>query len=175
MSVNYKCFPDVMGKIVSLTRLTIDPSNGILPIYEYGTYLELTKENALKDRVKQQKYPLVWLVWGDGDNVENWSIGGKYTVNARIFIIGLSKPDYKSEERMSLVIKSVLYPILDEMKKQMMDSSLIDITTSQGFNKQDHLFWGQGIWASKQRTTFGDFLDAIEINFNNLEILPNNC
>lgn len=170
---DYKVFPDIIGEVVSNIRSTYDTENGVYPMYEYGTYLELSKENALKDRIRTKGFPLVWLVWGDGNNKESWVNGGNYKVSPRIFIIAESKPNYKSEQRESLVFNPVLYPILDSLIKHMGYSEFMMPYEVDVHEKTNHYLFGVGLDSGKVKNMFNYYLDAIELNFKELEIQKN--
>lgn len=172
MATDYTIFPEVFeNEVVSYVRQDYDPTGLILPYLEVGTYLELTKENALKDRIAQSKYPLIWLIWGDGRNKEQWSNRGEYNVNVRGFIIARSNKDYKTEDRIENVFKPILNPIWQSLKNNMQESHFFEDESAVNFNKVDHFLWGVGYDSGKLKNMIGDWVDAIEFEWTNLKVL----
>jgi len=176
---DFRFFPRVFGDVMTAVRAIYDEANNVLPIYEFGTYLELTKVHNLKDQNNLTKYPLVWLVWEANENTENWTTTDTYDLSPRIFICTHTNSDYRSEQRYSENFEAILYPIWELIKTAMYDNVKIDLDSVKNFNKSDHLFWGDKIGISrdgklKQSNVFVDTLDAIEIKFNEL-IIYNKC
>ena len=175
---DFRLFPRVFGDVMTSVVSEYDPANGLKPVYEFGTYLELTKRSALKDRniaagKLEVKYPLVWLVWEANENAESWTTDAQYSINPRIFICTLTNSDYTSEQRYSENFELVLYPIWELIKQEMDNSNQIDSFSSQNFSKSDHLYWGESIGIAKEKNVLFDTLDAIEIKFTELEIFKN--
>ncbi len=170
---DFRFFPRVFGDVITAVRAIYDEANDVLPIYEFGTYLELTKVHSLKDQNKLTKYPLVWLVWEANENTENWETDAMYKVNPRLFICTKTSSDYRSEKRYTENFEAILYPIWELIKQEMDNSNQIDTFSSQNFNKSDHLYWGESIGIAKVENVLFDTLDAIEIKFNELEIFKN--
>jgi hypothetical protein len=167
MADNYQIFPDILGEVIVKVRTDLALTDTNSPYYEYGTYLELTKENALSDRFGNTQFPLIWLVWGDGQsNKQNFVKGGNYKVKPLIYIIAKTNPNYTSEQRESLVFTPVLYPILNSLLKYLEYSKYTATFEIQEYEKTNHYKFG----FDGQRWRLGYSLDAIEVQFPKIEI-----
>lgn len=166
---SYRYCPEVFGSVITRVQSLYDLTDQEKPYYEFGTYAELLQELKKKDISKEDKFPFVWLIWGEGENVERWEIGGKYSAPLHFFICQKTEKDYNSEDRMANVFKTVLYPLLDLILSAMQDSGSYDMLQLQQYDKTDHyLLSGSG-----NTNLLGSFVDAIEIKFNQLTHLIN--
>jgi len=175
---DFRLFPRVFGDVMTAVIAEYDPTNSLKPVYEFGTYFELTKQTVIKDRniaagKVEVKYPLVWLVWEANENTESWSTGSMYKLSPRLFICKDTNSDYNSEQRYTENFEAVLYPIWELIKKHVGDSGVIGLFSSHNFSKSDHLYWGESMGIAKSKNVLFDTLDAIEIKFNELEIFKN--
>jgi len=166
---DFRFFPRVFGDVMTAVRAVYDETNNVKPVYEFGTYLELTKVHNLKDQNHLTKYPLVWLVWEANENTENWGTAtSTYGVAPRIFICTNTNSDYRSEQRYTESFEAVLYPIWELIKRKIDDN--VNLGSFNEFTKNDHLYWGESIGISKDKNKLFDTLDAIEIKFNELNV-----
>jgi hypothetical protein len=171
---DFRFFPYVFKDVMDAVRLIYDPANNIKPVFEFGTYLELTKVHNLKDQNNLTKYPLVWLVWEAGENTEKWDFTNIYHISPRIFICTHTNSDYRSVQRYTENFEAILYPIWELIKTAMEDNQLIGTDYSRKYQKTDHLYWGESLGFQKNKNVLFDTLDAIEIKFLELEII-NKC
>jgi len=176
MSLNFRYFPDIFEDFVVNTRPVIDPtieatidpivaaSGGVLPIFKFGSYLELVALTSI-DR-SAVKYPLVWLVWDSNENTQNWVHSQRYTISPRIFICTPRNPTALPEYAFDNYFKLILYPIWVELEKQI---TYHDNVATEMFNKvkiNEHSKWGEN-YTNK----LFDTLSALEINFDELQII----
>lgn len=177
---DFRLFPRVFGDVMTAVIAEYDPVNSLKPVYEFGTYLELTKQAAIRDRniaagKVEVKYPLVWLVWEASENTKTWTDDSKYNINPRIFICTHTNSDYRSEQRYTENFEAILYPIWDLIHKEMKQNDNIGLFTAKNFSDSEHLYWGDKIGVSRDGTlkksnVLFDTLDALEVKFNDLEI-----
>lgn len=172
---DFRYFPRVFGDVMDAVRAVyISPGetapDGVKPVYEFGTYLELTKVSALKDDNKLTKYPLVWLVWEATESKRTWDNKNKYSLSPRLFICTSTNSDWSSVRRYSESFEKVLFPIWELIKEEMANNENIDLFSSLNFEEQDHLYWGESIGIEKSKNKLFDTLDAFEVNFKKLEI-----
>lgn len=172
---DFRFFPRVFGDVLTSVRAEYDAVNGLKPVYEFGTYLELTKQIKIKDLnisagAHEVKYPLVWLVWEANENTETWKSTDMYSLKPRIFICTHTSSDYSSEQRYSENFENILYPIWELIKTAINYNKFIGLDSAKKFAKSDHLYWGESLGYKKKQNVLFDTLDAIEVKFDNLEI-----
>jgi len=51
MSVDFRIFPDIFKEVNDLVIEYIDPDNGLVPYFGFGTYLELLQMCQTKDNL----------------------------------------------------------------------------------------------------------------------------
>ena len=162
-------FPYIFSDVVDGIRKQFD--KGLKkPFYEFGTYLELTKVHKLKDSNRLDKYPLVWLVWEANENVTTYTAAG-HELSPRIFICTATNSDYRSRQRYEMNFITTLYPILDLLIASIKATHSISTDSIYDYTVSDHLYWGESLGYAKQENVLFDTLDAIELKFNNLELL----
>lgn len=170
--VDFRYFPDVFSDIVAKVRAEYDPDNNILPIFKFGSYLELVARSKIDDNNKNTKYPLIWLVWDELSNSEKWEHDQLYEVKPRIFICTPCKPDksttaiYASDGQM----KTILYPLLAELERQIFFHDNVESYIFNSYTKNDHPHWGENY-----TNEMFDTLSAIEVQFDKLRIMKFGC
>lgn len=173
MSAAFKLFPRLMDEVVQVVRSewdTADPA--VKPIYQFGTYKELTKRYVQKSNMSKAKYPLIWLVWEANENKQTWENTSFYKISPRIFICSHTKSDYTSIQRYEKNFEAVLYPIFELLKQAINDNSDISYFSAKSFEIWEHLHWGDSL---KDKNKMFDTLDALEIRFKELKITPGSC
>jgi hypothetical protein len=170
---DWKYFPYQFQKIIDRVRLIIDPiitegtppvqSGGLVPYYEFGTYLELVGKLSSKDNNQILKYPLVWLVWDGNENKQTFINEAEYNISPRIFICDLVGKDQNTDERETNTIHPILYPIFNAISDQIQIYENISTLSGYTIDLDEHPFW--------LRTDIQiDTLSSIEIKINNLLI-----
>lgn len=169
-----KYFVDVFGEIVTAVRAAYDLTNGLEPYYIYGHPREIANRLSLKNKsgtLKYQKYPLVALLQ-DFQESHGDTLVTDYSLSFTVIIVVSTNKNYTSEERYTNTFKPILYPIYELLIKEI-DLSEYLLTVDEGLvehTKTDRLFWGaEGIY-SNDGLIFNDNLDAIEINFTNIQV-----
>jgi hypothetical protein len=177
---DFRLFPRVFEDVITAVRAEYDPTNNLKPVYEFGTYLELTKRTAIKDDniaagKVEVKYPLVWLVWEANENEKRWDSRISYKISPRIFICAKTEIDYTSTQRYANTFESIIYPIWDLIQDEMQESGSIGYSSSKIPKDYEHFYWGESIGVDKKKGVITDTLDALEIKFEGLEIFPRSC
>lgn len=169
-NTDFRYFPYIIRDVISDVRSEYDSVSGIKPIYEFGTYLELTKRIVIKNKLDETKYPLVWLVWEANESLQDWTSKVTYNVSPRIFICNFTNSDYSSTERYDANFIDILFPVFELFKQYLEYCKFISTSTTFKYKLAEHLLWGESLGFEKKRNVLFDTLDAIEIKFNSLEI-----
>lgn len=166
-NVDFKYFPLVMGEIVDRVRLEYDPTNDVLPKYEFGTYLELLTYCEINDRNQNLKYPLIWLVWENGENKETWIEECMYEISPKLFICDLTNKKDNTTAKYTSPLMDILYPILELFDSKLRCHEFVSINESNfRIDRTVHPYWLK----NNEGVTF-DSLSAIELKLNNLLML----
>lgn len=166
-------FPEIFAEIVAKVRTKYDTENGVLPYFEVGTYAELVKVNAMKDKNIIEKYPLIWLVWEADESKVSRLNNKMYNVSPRIFICTHTSTEKSSAERLSENFELILNPIWELLNRYITYDTHVDWSSKDNYQKADHLLWGESLGYQKNKNVLFDTLDAIEIKYNNLLIIEN--
>jgi hypothetical protein len=123
---------------------------------------------------KNQRYPLVALF---RDFPEERGVdAGIYSVpTLNIFVIALSNPVFTSDDRKSKNFMPILYPIIDELFKQIRQSGDFapGLKSVYQYTQIDHYFWGRESIFGAEANIFTDWIDCIEIKNFKLPIYLN--
>lgn len=151
------------------------------PYYMYGHAKEIANRLDLKnqrDIDKFGKFPLIWLMTDLKETSGN-NYNYLYTIgNQKVFIVKSTKPEYTSPQRLENSFKPVLQPIHDELIQSILDYKIIATPTSQILkDKYDRYAWGSQSVYGNDKLIFNDWLDAIEIDFNEFSVFKasTNC
>ena len=170
--IDFRYFPYLISDIVSDVRSEYDPANGLKPAFEFGTYLELLKRLSIKDRnisagKVDVKYPLIWLIWGDGENKETWIEECMYEISPKLFICDLTNNNASTSTKYTSPITDILYPILELFTTKLKCHKNVSIDESKfRTDRTVHPYWLN----QNEGVTF-DPLSAIELKLNNLLML----
>jgi len=172
--IDTRYLTDVFDSLMPYIRENYDTVNQEEPYYMYGTIKNITKQLKEKDKgeFKYKKYPLILLIQPfSEDHGTNSSIS--YTASPRVSILTPSEYNYNSPERYTNTYKTILYPIYKLLLKSIERSNYI--YTIGGVNKIDHEKIDQLNYGDDQRISniFNSFLDGLDFQFNNLNVLPN--
>jgi len=162
MSADFRFFPQLLGEVVDMVRAEYDPTDGLLPYYSYGTYLELLERCKVMDNNQVEKYPLIWLVWDGNDNQIKWTEPYIYSYSPTVYIIGTTKDEYTTEERYENTLGLILYAIFDLLVDNITYHKNISYPDSFKYPVNDHPFW-----LNNAEGTF-DVLSAIQVKFEEL-------
>jgi hypothetical protein len=174
MGTNWQYFPELIGEVVAKANIklanTVGYTGGAL-VYEYGTLIELAKVTALRNSISAQKYPLVWLVWERPENLKKFvgtDANKAYQVSPLIFIAANTDQNYLSSERYDAVFKPVLIPIYEALLAAIKSHRNFNTKNEITHTQYEHFFWGMN---DNGQNVLTDYLDAIELKFENLEII----
>lgn len=170
MNTDFRYFPLIVQDIVTEVAKKYDTVNQLKPYFEFGTYLELTKQIQIKDQIDAVKYPLIWLVWEANESQQDWINDVTYNVSPRLFICNYTSSDYTSAERYTENFINVLFPIWELFKNELRFNKFTTTSKQFQFRLAEHLLWGESLGFQKTANVLFDTLDAIEIKFTSLEI-----
>lgn len=166
-----KYIVDVIGEIVEKVNETIPC------YYLYGHPQEIvnTLSEWTKDETKKfSKFPLICLFQDfEESKGENAMINSKVSLN--IVICTATEPGYKSEDRYTNTFKTILYPIYNLFMDRLAYSGMILNADPAliSHTKIDRVFWGKAGLYGNTSNMFNDYIDAIELQNLELEILNN--
>lgn len=146
--------------------------------YQHGHLLEIVNnltEMTQTPDTSQLKYPLVALLQ-DFDEEKGKGEGTDSSVKLWLIIATLTDNSLKAPERYQQSFKPVLYPIYEELLKQIGKSGFFKETNPDLIKhiKTDRLFWGRNGLLGKQSNVFNDFIDCIEIRDLKLSVKQSN-
>lgn len=153
---------------------------GFSVFYDFGHYQEVLKNLIIQDKAvtKKKKFPLIWLVM---DFTERYgpSING-YCVLPKIdLLIAMpTKPSLSTSERINQNFTPFLYPIYEELLRQIASSSLFleQSVKELAHEKIDRPYWGmQDVSGNGTANLFNDFIDAIQIRGLQLTVNQARC
>lgn len=162
---------ELMGKVVDKVSARLTPRFQAMDAnitgvhYLHGHPREIIETLIQRDNSNNfmfKKYPLVALFqdFAEEDNESD------KTIEARLHMVicRATLPDYKAEERYEKNFKPFLYPIYEELKKELMSNPNVLGYAPLKLTKYDRLYWGRQIaYAGGDMNRFQDYLDAIEI------------
>lgn len=129
-------FTDEFKKIVDAVKTSLSLS---VLNYDFGPVRELNQKMALwnaSTELRGKFYPLVWLKHPFTIHRPNAAIWGE-TKDLTIFIICDSSKDYMVDDRIANVFKPKIYPIYEELLKQILVSPMFSTTDRPGFLVHD--------------------------------------
>jgi hypothetical protein len=139
--------------------------------YLYGHPNEIIATLTARDKSPQlrfKKYPLVAL-FQDFPEVKGKVVGEDNTVTLHLLIASATLPTYKADERYARNFKPILYPIYNELLRQLdFNGNFFTKSPEQiEHTKIDRLYWGnKGIEFTSGKETkniFVDWIDCIEL------------
>lgn len=168
---------DIFGDIVAKVSAAVTPAlqlfnPAIVGVnYLYGVPLEIIKvltQWTASETYEPLKYPLVAL-FQPFDEVMGNNKGLAEEINVRVIIAGLTLAEWSTPDRYLNNFKPILYPIYDELMKQIFTNPLIlSLPNQVKHTKIDWPFWDDGTG----KNPFNDKLDVVEIKNMKLNIQP---
>lgn len=162
---------EIMNTIIS--SIDVDDISLVDNVYfDFGNYIELANKLSKKNRVSL-KYPLFALILDVSENeVENSQIYKSYSFN--MIIAYHTEKNYSSLERRDNIFKPILQPLYKKLMYAIKTSRYFNITNNFiDHTKYDRYFLGT---ESNNQNRLNDYVDAIEIEFRNLELYKqSNC
>lgn len=146
--------------------------------FDYGRYLEIDRrltEKAGGKTTKAERFPLIWLVIPFSETNGGT---GEYTelTNLQIIIAAITDPESTTPDRMNTNFKDVLYPIYEELLKQITISGYFsEIGYNIPHTKTDQPYWDGKENGTQQANMFSEFIDAIQLKNIRLTVNETTC
>lgn len=138
--------------------------------YHYGHPLEIIntfKSKGHSEGYGREVFPAICLFQ---PIPEKHVIGDYRTAKLNMVIVTDTKREYEASQRYTYTFKPVLIPLYEMLFEQMKCSGTIEVT-EDNYDYVEHLFWGKNGLYGNTSNIFNDFVDAIEINNLNIQIL----
>lgn len=147
------------------------------PYYDYGHVLDILAKLTAKDEnevYKFQKYPLVALILDTEENHDREHYIS-YSFSPQVLILEQTDENYTSQDRMTNTYKPVLYPIYEDLIEAVKEYTLFYFQPQNlvPHTKHDRMTWGSASVAGNTSTVLNDYLDGIELNFDNIQVFKN--
>jgi hypothetical protein len=163
--------PDLVGAAVAKVSTTFSsrPTNPFNVYYDFGHHEEVLKNLIYKeqDPTKPKKYPLIWLVTPfkekRGGNTFN-SIATLHFVIAHY-----TEMNYSMPERRDNVFMPILYPVYNELMRQLGKSGSFQMPF---IPKHDYMDLQFAKVDTDGTNLFGDYVDVIDVR--NFELIVKN-
>jgi len=168
---------DLFTDIVETTRVQLQSdaayTGGTTLNYIFGHPQEIV--NVLKDyaNVGIDRFPAIFLLTDfEEDLGKNLNIYAK--VNLEMLICTYTKENYIASKRLEMTFKPILYKIYAEFMKQIAKSNKFENHYVDAIEhiKTDRYFLGKQGMYGNEGNLFDNFVDAIEINNLDLDVLP---
>lgn len=160
-------FKDIIKDIT--TAMTVST-----PVFLYGHLIDITAQLARKTKNGKQKFPLIILPFDITESFQ--SEGSAYAdVSFGLVFCVLTDKNYTPESRYDNSY-DVLYPIVEEFKKQMVLSkkfAWLRDPSKIKHDKIDRYNWGRETAYGNAGTILNDYVDAIELRNIEVKIKPN--
>jgi len=167
------------------TQFEIDADTGLdfsgntwqakAPYYMHGHPIEIVNRLNKKNKgiYSYQKYPLIAL-FQDFEEAINPDEKNYASISPTFIIANLTMPEIKADDRYDRNFRNILYPLLYDFINEMHLSMKFSILRKKdiAYTKIDRLYWGS---QEGQSNLQDDYIDAIEININNLLVKELNC
>lgn len=165
---------DIFEGMMTEIRSIYDPDNLEEPYFQYGSKYEITQQLSEKDRKptwQDKKYPLVCLYVDTVENRGGDLVG--YTVSPVIDIVVDSIRNYRSPQRIDDSVKNILHDIYKLILDEIADNPAF-WANDPGLISHNLLYWnGNPTTGGETGLIFNDYLDGINITFNDLKIFAN--
>jgi hypothetical protein len=172
--------PKIFATVAAAVNKTFSEraSDDFQVYFDYGHYIEVMTNLVRKDNSisqKEQKYPLIWLVMDFPEVIDARTVGYCTLPKIDMLIVVPTTPDLTTSERIEKTFVPRLYPIYEELLKQIALSGLFlqQSVMELYHEKIDRPYWGmQDVQGNGQANLFNDFIDAIQIRGMRLNVLP---
>lgn len=170
----YALFSQLVAKVNTATMARVVP---FPTFYDYGRYIEVTRNLMQKDSgitTKDKKYPLIWIVvpYDVTETIPGIDCEIK---NMQIIIATVTKQASTTPERITDNFIPYLWPIYDELRKQIDNSGFFSDIDYENL----HIRTDQPYWDGKDGTSaanfFGDYIDAIQLKNIRLKVTEQTC
>jgi len=150
------------------------------PYFLPGHILEIA--NILTERDKSnnlsfQKYPLVILPL-DIKSTYNKKLGTADYTNVVIYIVNITKAEYRTNDRLINNFRPVLYPLYEKLVYNISKGKQFNNGDSVPYidhDKTDRFFWGTEVNKNSAATILNDYIDAVELTGITLKVKNTKC
>lgn len=147
---------------------------GLSPYYEHDHFLNIANKLSLKDAAtelyKYQKYPLFALIH---DFKEYREFGKPTTSKLNVLIINSTEQNYDSDDRYANNFVPVLIPLYKALFAALDHSRYF--SGKFPHTKIDRLSWGTQKAMSNDAVILNDYIDAIEIEDLEVQLINQPC
>jgi len=175
MEFKPKYLVDILDEVIGRVRFKMNEQNLLTgsdkPYFVYDTLPKFKERTAATEKggtLKYRKYPLIYLQLPFAENYDvDYPL--LYEATCTMYILNRTTPQPNADRRYDDVFRPVLYPIFENLIKEIEAQKDINSGGKQNplqFNKTDLMYWGDG--AANMST---DIVDAIEITNLKLGIL----
>lgn len=158
-------FTDVVAKTAAALAMSVDSHYGYVKELN-ETLIQMSKSPEMYDK----RFPLVWLM--QPFTIEEQPLVYGSVGELRMYIMTGTQKGYKSYQRQAQVFDPVLYPIRNELVRQMKGRNELSTYPSRWeYSFTDYYYWGEDA-----QNVLNDIVDTIEVRFRNVFIKNNkNC
>jgi hypothetical protein len=170
MAIGELQITEIIDSVVS--NIDVSDISGIDNVYfDFGNYIEISNKLS-KETVSDQKYPLFALILDVRESeINDIQIYKAYSFT--LIIAYYTEKDYASQQRRDNIFKPILQPLYRKFINEILLNRNGYFNINQRFidhSKYDRYFIGS---QNPNQNRFNDFIDAIEIQINNLEVRKN--
>lgn len=170
---------ELFGRVVTATEAvilpylqTVDPEIQQLH-YLYGNPIEIRNRLINMDKVQAYqmlKYPLV-AFYMDFEETPAQQVGQRKTARGQVVIFNSSPRDAIAPDRYQVNIKPILYPIYEELLRQLTLTSWFANAFQPPHRKIDHPYWGErALNGDSTENKLTDIIDAVELRGLELQL-----
>lgn len=118
---------------------TLTVNNEVRPIqFHYGDQKELNLWISIQDKVRAQKYPLIWYVITPQSTAPN----GYTNVNSQLILMNLTKREVLNTTRANTVYKNVINPLYDLVQSTLKSHPFVTLLDRTPLNFDDKPNYG---------------------------------
>jgi hypothetical protein len=154
--------PAVIADVVNEVRHRYD-NDGVRPFFDHGHMLQMVNKMIEKGASKTWKknvFPAILLV----EDIKERINPDQHLADLRIFIITSSEQKYDSDDRYLHSFDPTLTPLFELFMEELANSRQINGNVFT-LEKTNRISWGD------QWVIGNDFIDAIELNIQNVQFL----
>ena len=171
-------FADIVAKVNQVTMAYESP----FPVFfDYGHYVEITRNLTQKDASvsqKDKKYPLIWLVMDFDEDFGGIDDSYCDLPALQLIIAVPTQPALTTPERVEKNFRPLLYPIYVELIEQIFQSGYFQTINPDNIKHKMILrpYWGgQDSNGNGTANLFNDFIDAIQVKNLQLKVNESVC
>lgn len=161
-------FETMMGFIRTEWDTVNDPVE--VPYFMYGYRNEICQLLTEKDEsstYKTKKYPLI-ILWHGQEEDHGKQLNANYIISPLVSIITDSAREKRTSERYELSIKPTLYPLYLLLLEEIANNPAFYQTHVEEIENKIRVWDGSPSDDRKIGLMFNDYLDGVDIKFNNL-------